>query len=174
MRDVVSAAVVKRFDFVWTTDVSLVEILLAIGIVGLLNGIAAREYENPLNRVQFTHVFGLVQILKYETAIHYAQTGKWLSVTEFEAGSRSAPDDFKVAKMQISHGSFNMVLQPIFAGHRASNGPMEWNVSYLRDEVTESGILLWRCGYSRGSASTGAPPNLTNIPREYMPAVCRE
>ncbi len=156
-------------------DFFFLELLIALSILATLNILAARASAAPIYQAKMTQLLDLGRVLKYEAVIHYSNTGKWPSADTILSGSTSTPRSFRVQHVQSSHGSFNLVTDPAFGGGRDGE-IVRWNLSFILRQPKEGDIFTWDCGYAGDEHSrlTAHVPNLTSVPRDYLPPICRQ
>jgi Tfp pilus assembly major pilin PilA len=141
-----------------------------IVVIALLAAIAIPGYQAYAIRAQIIEGLVMSEQLKAAVADKYASDDAWPGSLADLGGppSLSGPH---VAAVAVDQGTISIKY-----GNRA-NALIAGHVLSLRPTVTDSGAVVWTCGYaaSRGSdpAAGAAAPNLTDVGADHLPASCR-
>jgi hypothetical protein len=171
-----SKALLRRCRRVRVADaLSLEELIIAFGVLGILMALAAREYIPLVHRAQFVEIIQISKLIKYDLVLYHAETGAWPAPTQLSPSVQTWTGKFTtVPRLQTSRGSFNMLIRATPAMDVPS---VDWNLSFLGENLLSStgGPYLWRCGYGRRLKAAGGydAPNLTDVPADYLPFICR-
>jgi type IV pilus assembly protein PilA len=152
---------------------TLIEIMIVIGIIGILAGIAAPAYQNYTIRAQVSE--GLTLADGWKTAIveYYANNAAWPSQTDLPAMTQS---NGKYESVTVNTG----VIQIIYGGMQA-NPNISNAVLTIVPYTDDNDEVLWQCGSGArppGNMASGANPaaNIVSpqfaLPAQYLPSSC--
>jgi hypothetical protein len=143
-------------------------------VIAVLIAICAAAINDPVDRVQFLRDWHLpTRVAQMEIAEHRALHGEGPDEADLEplrravdtASGRSARvRDRKF--LQIDRGSFNL---------SSSDDPGASHFTWRLARADGDATVFWICGYASapGAASVADVSNLTNVPPQWLPSVCR-
>ncbi|HEX4918478.1 MAG TPA: prepilin-type N-terminal cleavage/methylation domain-containing protein [Limnobacter sp.] len=155
---------------------TLIELMIAIAIVGTLAAIAVPQFTNYLVKARVAEAVNYAQACKTGYAEFYA-TNLTLPTSNDEANCASVTTD-NIAAVQITSGT-GAAAAPAIRIQLVAAAPMPVELRNLRivlqpldpnNNMLNAGerIENWRCSLTNDQGVT-APNNA----REFMPAVCR-
>jgi hypothetical protein len=112
-------------------------------------------------------VIPLAEPLKSALVVRYRWDKAW--PTNIEELRFSPPAGRYVTHLSVDHGTISMTFgnkaNPLIAGHTLS----------FRPSAGDNGPVMWTCGYASAveNEDSATGPNLTDVPRGYLPAECR-
>jgi hypothetical protein len=141
-------------------------VFIGFAIVGTLAPIAISAYRNYTVRAQVLETIPLAEPLESAAVAHFRFDKSWPA--NIEELSIPPVTGRYVARLSVDHGTvsatFGNHADPLIAGHTLS----------FRPTSGVGGPVMWMCGYARSEnidSTTG--PNLTDVPRKFLPAGCR-
>ena len=151
---------------------TMIELLVVIGIVAILAMMALPSYQDKFIRDQVVEALPLAEIAKAPIAL------SWAALQTFPPDNAAAglPPDDRIVNNFISALLIRGGAIHITFGNRA-NGAIKGKVLTLRPAVVEDAPIVpvaWVCGYAAGPGKmTIKGENRTDIPANYLPAMCR-
>jgi len=151
---------------------SMLEILIAVAIIGVLATLAAPGMYNSFARDQIVEAAPLVELAKKHVAALWS-TGGALPLDNAEAG---LPPPGKmvgstVKSVSVDHGVINVVF-----GNKVNGLIQDKTLSFRPAVVEDSPVVpvAWVCGRAQGPAGmTVVGENRTDVPSAALPANCR-
>jgi type IV pilus assembly protein PilA len=147
---------------------TLIEVMIAVAIVGILSAITIPAYQNYLIRAQVSEGLSMAGSWKAAIVEYYASNGSWPSQADL-------PDNSQSGGMYASNFSVNTgVIQIVYGGPQANpaiNGAILTLVPYTND----NNDIIWRCGLAAAPAGTiaaGATPGGTTLAPQQLPSSC--
>lgn len=152
---------------------SLLEIMVAIAIVGILAALAIPNFSGGIVRDQIISAVPLADIAKKPIAMSWAA----LQVLPADNASAGLPASDKIVSNYISSVSVQDGAIQITFGNNV-NGAIAGKILTLRPAVVEDAPIVpvaWVCGNAAVPGNmTAKGENRTNIPTGYLPFNCRE
>ena len=151
---------------------TLIEMMVVIGIIGILALMAAPSYQNQIVRDQIVTALLLADIAKTPIA------AAWTMAQSFPPDNASVglPAADKIVNNAISSVLVENGAIHITFGNRANND-IVGKILTLRPAVVEDAPIVpvtWVCGTAEGPGKmTIKGENKTNIPAYYLPLSCR-
>jgi type IV pilus assembly protein PilA len=151
---------------------TLVELMVAIGVVAILMLIALPSYLDRLARDQVSEALPLADVLKPAVQAAWSASQR-LPATNAAAGLPPAEKivNQMVASVALDDGAINITF-----GNRASSA-LRGRVLTIRPAVVEDTPLVpmvWLCGNAPPpSPMVAKGANRTNVPTAYLPMRCR-
>jgi type IV pilus assembly protein PilA len=141
-----------------------------IATIGILAAIAIPAYQDYTIRAQVTEGLVLANPVKTAVADRYASDLSWPESLDALGISQSTSGNY-VAAITVERGTI------LIKYGKMANSLVANHVLSLRPTVTNTGDVVWACGYA---ASTGndpptgaAPQDRTDVAAKYLPASCR-
>ena len=152
---------------------TLIELMIAIAIVGVLAAIAVPAYSNYLARARISEAVNYAQSCKTGYVEFYATNGT--RPANVDDANCPSIDTQNIASVQVAAGNnpriiVNLVnaapLPSDIRGHRIVLQPLNPTGTLLADGQR---VEAWRC-----SITTAQNGTATNAAKEYVPAACRQ
>ena len=155
---------------------TLIELMIAVAIVGVLAAIAIPAYQNYLARAKITEGLSLAASVKVDVEEFYAQFGAW--PTELRGaypalGYRNRPTTSYVMFVDVTNGTIVIKYT-----NKVSSAVEVWNELDLRPRLTPQGQVVWICGTASMPPGLTDPPtpsmaDNTSLPARFLPSSCR-
>lgn len=150
------------------TGFTLVEVMVVVGILGILAAIGVPAYQNYVVRAQVSE--GIVLAGGWKTAVldYYANNGTWPAQADL-TGSASSVGKY-ISGISVDSG----VIQITYGGpqaHPAIQGAVLTLVPY----TNANNDVVWQCGLApkpAGNIAVGAAPGGTTLAAAQLPAQC--
>ena len=151
---------------------TMLEMMAAVAVVGILAALAVPSYLNLLVRDQIKAALPLADIAKQPIAAGWSQKQTFLA--DNAAAGLPSPD--KVVANYVSALAVQDGVIHITFGNRA-NKVIAGKILTLRPAVVEDAPVVpiaWVCGYAEAPEKmTIHGKSLTDIPQEFLPIECR-
>lgn len=151
---------------------TLVELMIVIGILGVLAAMAIPAYEIYLVRSQVTEGLEMASSAKTSVAEYFAEHGDWpMSNADVGLGS---PEEIKgtyVSEVRVAGGGIEVTY-----GHEANRAVLATRTVSLVPGLNPNGDIIWRCGTAVDPeawselSDSGA---VTSVESKYLPRQCR-
>lgn len=160
---------------------TLIELMIAVAIIGLLAALAIAAYAGFTGRAQIAEAFNLMQPLKVSVGEWATATGAWPTTMQEAGVTNSGAHGKYVTQLLPQTGTLVAVfgnqsaavlqgkqigIQPWFAGGANGSSP--------------SNDIIWTCGFALPPLGAWQPavPSIdaaavTNVPVQYLPSSCR-
>jgi type IV pilus assembly protein PilA len=150
---------------------TLIELMIAVAIVGILAAVALPAYQRYTIRAQIAEGTVLVASAKNAVASTYTADGI-APVNRETAGLTATATDTQgkyVASVEIDNGVINVVF-----GNDAHSTISGGTLSLI-PHLSEDDTVSWQCGNATPPVNNpmGSTANGTNINLAYLPAHCR-
>jgi type IV pilus assembly protein PilA len=148
---------------------TLIELMIAVAIVGTLSTLAIPAYQNYVTRTEVTEGLNLADGWKAAIVEYYANNGAWPSQTDLPGSSPSTGK--YVSSVTVNAG----VIQITYGGTQAYpslNGAVLTLVPY----TDSNDDVVWQCGLAAtpsGMIASGATPGGTTLTSQQLPAACK-
>ncbi len=155
---------------------TLIELMIVVAIIGILAAIAIPAYQNYLIRAQVTEGMSLVDGAETAVAESYSNTNV-APATRAAAGMTANATDTSgkyVTGVDINNGTITVTY-----GGQANGAIAGMFLSFV-PYTSADGTISWQCGKGPAPAGngvvmmTGAGPNNTNVPNQYLPTNCHQ
>ena len=150
----------------------MMEIIVALAIVGILAALAMPGLQGGIVRDQVVAALPLADIAKKPVALSWAA----LQVLPVDNAGAGLPAPDKIVNNHISAVAVEDGAIQITFGNNAS-GAIAGKIVTLRPAVVEDAPVVpvaWVCGYAAVPGNmTAKGENRTTIPPGYLPASCR-
>lgn len=155
---------------------TLIEMMIAVTIVGILAAVAIPTYQNYVIRAQLTEGLSLASAVQSDVGYYYTTKGSWPTRMLGPApglGYESRPSGKYVVFIDVDHGTVIIKY-----GNQASRVITVWNELDLRPRLTQSGNVIWICGKQAAPTNVTDPEvpstiDNTSIPLQYLPSSCK-
>jgi type IV pilus assembly protein PilA len=151
------------------TGFTLIEIMIVVGIVGILSALAFPAYQNYTMRAQVTEGLSLADGWKAAIGEYYASYGTWPSQGDLSGTTQSVGK--YVSSITVNSG----MIQITYGGSQANQNltGMLTMVPY----TSNNDDILWQCGLApapTGTIAVGAVPadTGTTLTVQQLPAAC--
>jgi hypothetical protein len=156
----------------------LVEFVVGIPLWLILILLALDGMAVAAPKARLTETFFEIGLLRYEVAERFAVTGQW---PDGEAlGSRIGrgnPPQTGLSRIDAQDGSFHLILDPELAvGKPRADSDEPYVLSMIRQAKGDgdSHFVIFACGYASPlPGMTRAADNRTNLPRAFLPPICK-
>ena len=152
---------------------SLAELLIVVCIVGILIGIAAKQYQIYKFQAKVAYGVGIASIIQNDLMEYYMYFGKWPeTINELPSHPEPVSEDGIIKKVDLEkNGVINVWFQNI-PGHEIDNPVL--TIRPALSKVMGSGTITWICGTAEvpGNAMVWGEDK-TNIPENYLISSCR-
>jgi type IV pilus assembly protein PilA len=151
---------------------TMMEMMVVVAVIAILALMALPTYQDKFIRDQIVEALPLADIAKAPIA------ASWTLAQTFPADNAGAglPSSDKIVNNFISSVSVQAGAIDITFGNRANN-VIRGKILTLRPAVVSDAPVVpitWVCGYAAGpDKMTIKGENLTNIPMNYLPLLCR-
>ena len=151
---------------------TLIEVMIAVGIVAILALMMVPVYQDRALREQIAEALPLADIAKKPVA------ASWLVLRSFPADNVAAglPPAEKIVSNFVAAVSVEAGAIHIRFGNRAS-ARLKGKVLTLRPAVVEDAPIVpvaWVCGFASVPGQMSAKgANRTDVPKEHLPLSCR-
>lgn len=135
---------------------TLIELMIVVAIIGILASLSMQAFQSYTIRAQVSEGLTMAARAKSAVAEYYAQTGDWPNDND-EAGLADKHDIVGNYVEHLSVGNNEIEIKYEEQSHDAIHGKK----IYLTATDNGGGRILWTC------TSDG------DIPRSYLPSVCR-
>lgn len=179
MQDLIRSALYRRAIATSPTPHWFGLAIVIVILLGVLFATAARSYVAPLRKAGIIEVLSFAGTFRYDLIILHAERGQWPDVSDVIGPNTALADyeSFGVIDIQMNRGSFNLVIDKNSNYFGTTVGSEQWNLSFLRQTLPGNveAVAVWTCGLSAPilTGSRSDLPNLTNVPEEFLPSVCR-
>jgi type IV pilus assembly protein PilA len=151
------------------TGFTLIEIMIVVGIIGILSALAFPAYQNYTIRAQVTEGLSLADGWKAAIGEYYANTGAWPSQGDLNGTAQSVGK--YVSNITINSG----MIQITYGGSQANQNLT--GVLTLVPYTSSNDDILWQCGLAPAPAGTiavGAAPadTSTTLTVQQLPSSC--
>ena len=148
----------KKTDAAHTQGFSLLELMIAVAIVGILSALAIPTYQDYTIRAKVGEAFSLASAAKFSVSEYYVSSGE-LPADADQAGISSVSGKYVRSLSYSKSGSVGQVIVTF-----GNNVGAEVNGKKVVIEASISGNALhWAC---KSSENDG-------IDNKYLPASCR-
>ena len=149
----------------------MLELLMAIAIVGLLMAVALKYYQTAIAKARISEGLMGSSELRLRTHEHYAVTGHWLSVSADEAKDEQRMANTGLEQMVAENGAITVQypdsLQDLLGGSRLTLRP-------ATRPHEQAMSLMWLCGQTAvPSGFVVQGDDQTDIPSLNLVAQCR-
>ena len=159
------------------------DLLGGLVVLAVLLALALTAAMDTFPKVRLVEPMSLLGPLKRVAVVEYGVTGRWPDTAGIAAADGLAPDlnGFGIAGLDVRNGSIHLMVDAARALRGkapAADFPAPVaTLSLIRAAPAggESHFAIWVCGHAApppGLARLGEP-NRTDIPRRYLPPVCR-
>jgi type IV pilus assembly protein PilA len=151
------------------TGFTLVEIMIVVGIIGILSALAFPAYQNYTMRAEVTEGLSLADGWKAAIGEYYASYGTFPSQGDLSGTAQSVGK--YVSSITLTSG----VIQITYGGSQANQNLT--GVLTLVPYTSNNDDILWQCGLAPAPAGTiaaGAAPSdtSTTLTVQQLPAAC--
>ena len=150
---------------------SVIELMLATAILGLLMAFALRMYQPAIAKAEVMNTFSASSEERMRVHEHYAVTGEWLGAGSLAEEATKPPGFGRLEDVRIDRGAVTVTFDQ---GQRAQ---LRGTAVTLRPLVVPDGrgvSLSWSCGYAETASGLEMPgENRTDIPPLNLPLSCR-
>lgn len=153
---------------------TLIELMIVVAIIGILAAIAIPAYEDYVVRSQATEGVTLSGSVKLAIAEYYAESGSWPKDLTAAGLENAHPPSGKYTKSVTVKDGLIVVSYGVDASDAITKAGSP--TLGIAPAVTDSGQLVWVCGYSAapaGATLAADPSEATSIKAKYLPGVCR-
>lgn len=152
---------------------SLIELMVVVGIIGILAGIAIPQYQSYTVRSQLVEALTLAREVQTDVTAYHKRFGRFPKNNN-AAGAPEAKFLIGnyVKRIEVENGALHVTL-----GNKVNNN-LQGKILSLRPLVvtgSPASPISWSCG--NASAPTGMQSvgeNKTTVSKEYLPYPCRE
>jgi Tfp pilus assembly major pilin PilA len=154
------------------TNVVIVVVVLFLWFIlsGILAAIALPAYQDYALRLQVADGLVRANPLKAAIVAKYAADRSWPESYADLGEPQPIPGRY-VTRIVVDHGTISIKYG------KNANGPIAGHVLGLRPSVSDSGRVVWTCGYAaslgKDPASGPAASLPTDVPARYLPPQCR-
>jgi type IV pilus assembly protein PilA len=154
------------------TNVVIVVVVLFLWFIlsGILAAIALPAYQDYALRLQVADGLVRANPLKAAIVAKYAADRSWPESYADLGEPQPIPGRY-VTRIVVDHGTISIKYG------KNANGPIAGHVLGLRPSVSDSGRVVWTCGYAaslgKDPASGPAASLPTHVPARYLPPQCR-
>ena len=153
---------------------TLIELMIVIGIFGILAALAIPAYNSYIVRSQVTEGLGLAESWRTDVAQFYAESGNWPELADLPGHFGASSGRFESGITVLPGGQIQITY-----GNQAG-GAISGSVLLLTPYTNDNNDVLWICGLAAPPASAtiassaAAPTAATNtLPAQYLPPNCR-
>ena len=151
---------------------TLIELMIVVGIIGILAAVAIPAYQNYTIRAQVTEGLNLARPLQVGIAESFASTGSWPANLNAAGGNAATPPSGKyVTRITLNRG----LIVITYGGQ--SHTAIQGRRLDLRPTLSPYHDVIWTCGkhaiVGADPASGGAPADGTSVLPRYLPQSCR-
>lgn len=149
---------------------TLVELMIVVGIIGILAAVALPAYQDYTNRSRIIEAFDLGSVAQKAVVEYY---GRWGKLPESNAAAGMyAPESYRgryVSSIEVKGGMIRIGINLSKKAHSL----------YLRPGLVEgsSQSILWVCGAAEKSLPKGVTLvgaiGKDSVPSNLLPVVCR-
>jgi type IV pilus assembly protein PilA len=153
---------------------TLIDLMIALAIVGILTAVAIPAYHNYTIRAQVSEGANLADGVKIAMTEYYATTGSWPTVLGAGVTGLNFPGavsgQYVTGISTTGDGDINVTF-----GNRAHVG-LGGLVLSVYAALNRNDDIVWICGLQAlpaGAASVGGTAAATTVPASYLPRACQ-
>ena len=153
---------------------TLIELMIVIGILGILAALAIPAYNGYIVRSQVAEGLSLAEPWRTDVAQFYAESGTWPELADLPGHVGAAAGRFESGVTVLPGGQIQITY-----GNQAG-GAISGDFLLLTPYTNDNNDILWICGLAvppatAAIASAAAAPTATTntVPAQYLPPNCR-
>lgn len=158
---------------------TLIELMIAVAIIGILTAVALPAYRDYTIRAQVSEALSLSSVLKGDVAEYFNEKGTFpgtLLVTKCGSATTCAggtPTDHKGNYItQIDVGTGGAIS--ITFGNKANSDKLAAKLLTIRPGVDAAGNVTWICGKAAAPTNvTASRTDATTVDAAYLPTSCK-
>lgn len=150
---------------------TLVEVMIVVGILGVLATLAIPAYQDYVIRSQVTEGLEFAAATKASVAEYYLTRGTWPeSNSAIGLGTADSVQGKYVSSVRLADGGITVTF-----GNQAHAAVLNGHAVGLTPAVTASGTVVWRCGTAAAPEGVveAAAEATTTIEGKFLPTACR-
>lgn len=151
---------------------TLVEVMIVVGILGVLASLAIPAYQDYVIRTQVTEGLNFAAATRASVAEYYLTKGTWPgNNSAIGLGSASSLQGKYVSGVRLSDGGITVTF-----GNEAHAAVLNGHTVGLTPAVNADGEIVWRCGTSpapAGNTVDSAAQAPTTVEGKFLPTACR-
>lgn len=145
---------------------TLIELMIVIGIIGILASIAIPAYQDYTIRAQVSEGAILAGGAKTAIVEYYNHKGRWPR-NNASAGLESSTSITGKYVSTVDVGASTGVIVVVFGGTNVNQNILTSRLAFSGYASTAKGSINWNCKSNAGGGTK------TNIPNKYLPLACR-
>ena len=159
----------KRLNLGFT----LIELMIAVAIIGILVAVGIPQYQNYVARAQVAEGLSLASGAKTAVTEYRTTTGEWPADNEAAGlpGNFETKGNYVRGVKVTNEGKFEIIFEPEPDAHKLIAGK-----SFYMIPTDEGGSISWRClcaNSESGDCVNGGTPSGRQIDEKYLPSSCR-